>query len=717
MKLNYNIILDFFKKYKYQIYLSILILLVFYPISLFIYIPKWDNINGYLPYRYFISDYIWNGAMPFWNPFQYFGYPGYADLQSGCWYPIVWILNLFGKYNITSLMIELLSCFIIAGLGMYKLSFYMHKSDKTAFILGLSYATSGFMMGSTQLMVFLVGIAWLPWCMFGLLNFFDSLKYRYIILTAVFVSLQITSASPAFTIVLVYLFLFIFGYFILKNIKFTQNLKKILIGGGLLILFITILILPYIQSFIDFAPYFNRADKLEYQSFLLADPFTFPSYISFVFPYTVISNTELFNITDLSLRNAYIGIIGIIGFGFAVFKYKSNNKYYWPLIIGVAISLLLALGDDFFMYKYLYNLPGFGIFRHPSFFRGYTILCLLLLSGFYIKSVFSDEKTLLKGKYYYLSILLVLILLLIFSFNKSSIEEIKANISEIIKLQEFRTTSFYSHLFLNILIILTLITFTFLLKKITKISVFKALIIFVFLDFAVQARLTAPTTIHYNFKHSKVKEYFNALPDGNSQQYNETPFKLLNDTQGLSSTDGIWQNLSTLNKCLSSTGVNPVRFATYDSIKNTDKLNFILENPLLYFPTRFYSKNDSAAIGYIWGTPSIPIFDSANNKISDIVVGYNQFRANITNNSNNKQWLVLNQNYHHLWNAYYSGNKVDITKVNDMVMGVEMPANSNGEIVFTYDSNKIIWFFFISLISYITIIMYFIKRKFYKKFN
>src|SRR5690606_23830310 len=153
----------FFITHQYSILLVYIILAGFYPFTLFQYIPNWDNINGDLTYRYFISDYLWKGNLHFWNSFQLFVYSCYFVLQSGCWYPLVWVLMLFGKYDITSLMIELMSCFVIAGLGMYKLSNYIHQCKKTAFILGLSFALSGFMVGSAQLMVFLVGVAWLPW--------------------------------------------------------------------------------------------------------------------------------------------------------------------------------------------------------------------------------------------------------------------------------------------------------------------------------------------------------------------------------------------------------------------------------------------------------------------------------------------------------------------------------------------------------------------------
>ena len=199
-------------KNKYSLVLIVAILLCLWPLSFFVYIPKWDNINGYLPYRYFISDYLWNGHLPLWNPFQRLGYPGYSDLQSGVWSPIMWVIMLFGKYTINSLIVELLSCYVLAGLGMFKLAKYFFNCKKTSLILGLSYALSGFMVGSAQLMVFLIAVTWFPWCIYALLQFFKTYRLKYQLLSALFMALFITGASPAYTIILGYIVVGIFIY-------------------------------------------------------------------------------------------------------------------------------------------------------------------------------------------------------------------------------------------------------------------------------------------------------------------------------------------------------------------------------------------------------------------------------------------------------------------------------------------------------------------------
>src|SRR5690554_7473918 len=55
-------------------------------------------------------------------------------------------------------------------------------------------------------MVFLAGSAWLPWCVFALYKYSKHFEYRYIVLAGVLFSLNTVAASPAYTIVLFYIF-------------------------------------------------------------------------------------------------------------------------------------------------------------------------------------------------------------------------------------------------------------------------------------------------------------------------------------------------------------------------------------------------------------------------------------------------------------------------------------------------------------------------------
>ncbi len=698
---------ELLSKHKYPILLVAIILLVLYPFSLFMYIPKWDNINGYLPYRYFISDYLWNGHLPLWNPFQRYGYPAYSDLQSGCWYPVVWVLMLFGKYTITTLIIELLLCFIIAALGFYKLSLFLFDSRKTAIILGLSYGLSGFMVGSTQLMVFLIGVAWLPWCVWALLAFFKTLKYIYCVWAALFIAMQITGASPAFTIILIYLITFLFLFkmnvYGIKSSKTIVLFKGAVFMGILLIL----LMLPYLQSFYEFAPYFNRSNKLTYNGFFLNNPFGLPNYFSWVFPYTMISNSHWIEFCDISLRNAYIGITGLLAFVAALFYNFNKRSNFFLLLTLVIVSLILALGDFTPIYKYVYFLPGFGIFRHPSFFRIYAMFAMLILAGFVVKDLINKNSFLRIDKWLMLSFFGLVVLALLLSIFKSSYLEIEKNLYDIIRRTEFHATSFASHTAINAAIIIILMIAFYILRKWFKLSVFNVLLWFTIFDLSIQTMLTAPTTMHFGFSYASFKAFFKQLPNEINQNYNYTAFKKLDDTQGFKLVPGIWRNVAGFYKTISAVAENPIRFKNYEKAAEDSTLKLIAENPLFYFPDKVYKKNLPVNKSYIWNTPAPVYIDThAVNLIRDVKIDYNKFSAKIENTSDSAQWLVLNQNYHHLWCAKLNNVPLKVVPINGMVMGVKILAKSNGQINFVYRSPLLIYTAIISIISYLVVLVY-----------
>lgn len=672
----------FVKRYKYQILLICSVLAILYPLSLFIYVPKWDNVNGYLPYRYFISDYVWNGHLPLWNPFQQLGYPGYADLQSGAWNPIVWIIMLFGKYTINSLIVELLSCYVIAGLGMFKLSKHLFNNGKVAFVLGISYALSGFMVGSSQLMVFLIAVTWFPWCIYALLQFFKTYQLKYQLLAALFMALFITGASPAYTIVLAYIVVGMFVYQLIVERKIHSNLKSILIGGAVILTSLVLLILPYINSFLEFSHYFNRGDKLEYDGFLLSNPFTPISYISFLFPDAIISKSDWFDITDLSMRNGYFGLVGLVGGISVLFSAITRTKII--LLIGVVVSLLLSVGDGTFIFQYLYHLPGFGVFRHPSIFRAFTIFCLLLLAGYELKEVI-ENKIQRRHKIGLIAIVILIIIAGAWSMTKTTFYDVRILIFDVFDFVEFSESALSTHLLLNVIIALSLLGFSFLLKKMFNVSLFLNIAVFVLLDFAIHTRISIPTTVCYPIEHAGVSDFFNKLPNKINQEDNNTPLKKLDEKQSLIKTAGIWQNLSTYNKTISYVGVNPMRFKSFDEGKKNGALQKTIENPILFF--------------------QVP----ENTIIHSSTIGYNNFVAEIENSSASPKVFLLNQNYHAQWEVKYDNETLPVKKINEMIMGVDIPARSNGNIQFTYKSPRTPITFAISILAYVLMISFLLR--------
>jgi hypothetical protein len=679
--------IKWFERVKYPLLIALLVIASLYTLSCFQFIPKWDSVRGYLPYRYFISDYLHEGHLPLWNPFQRLGYPGYSDLQSGAWYPVLWLLLLFGKYTITSLIVEVVACFLIAGWGMYKLSVDLHGCKKTATLLGVSYALSGFMVGSTQLMVFLIGMAWLPWIVWSLLRLLQEGRWRYGLSLALALMCNVTGASPAFTIILLYVLPIIIFIHLWKRRNDWAYLRNVLLSLFLCGAVLSLLLLPFFIAFIDFFPYFNRTGKLAYADMII-NPFVPADFITFLFPYAALSTGSWFQVTDLSLRNAYVGLIGFSFFLLSMLIKVHRSKWHFGLIVGCVISMVLALGDFSGIYEWVYHLPGFGLFRHPAFFRGYAMLCILLLSGFALRHFLSGEVSVAPARRLWWMLLILSLVAFGYGFFTSTKGSIAKTLQEIATRFEFPAAGFEAQLTVASaaagLLLVVLLWFTRAQRSIS----FAALFVLVGVDFFIQTQLTAPTTIHHAIGYEQTDTFFEQveqLPD-HDQRFNQEPLQRLDESNDLIRTAGLDRNISTYNHTLSAVGENHMRFKAFDRLKESGRMDWILANPLFYVPKCFADAADTITAGCIFGAPIHldEIGDSCT--LEQPIVDFNAYKVKVTNSSNAPRWVVLNANYHHLWTAQYGNEAIDIVPVNELVMGVRVAPHTEGLLQFRFES-------------------------------
>lgn len=638
------------------------------------YFPKWDTTNGYLPYRYFISFFLENDQMPYWNPFQRMGYPGYADLQSGCWYPITRIIMLFGQYDIVSVTIELLSCFVIAALGMFRLSMHIHNHEKTAFLLGLAYALSGFMTGSTHLMVFLIGVAWLPWIIWSMLAFLQAYQWKYGVYLAGFMAMNITGASPAYTILMVYIMVGMLIWHLFKLNFSGAVIRSILRGAWPAILLLALLTAPYVVSFFEFLPYFNRAHQRPYEDMVI-NPLVPGNWLSLIYAYTINDrHHEWFKLTDLSLRDTYIGIFLVPMIILGLMRDWKKSMFI-SLVVCALISFLAALGDETFIYQYLFKLPGFGLFRHPSFLRSYGIFCLILLAGYRLKDILDGVRLDAKERYVMGAFLLMFVGFTVWAASGSSLELLKKAVEEIFSMEELPSTGMSTLLWLNGMVIIALLVLVVVLRRITGMSMFFAIAIFCTADLALHIRYTGPTTMYHTYSFSKMKQFFDELPAEISQVDPQIPMSAMTDLRDIRLTDGIQVNYATFFKHICIDGENPLRMKNFDDAKTSGALTWNQRFPLAFITNELWHEGMNA-----------PDTTVSTGKITGIDVGFNKFTIDFQNEVDHESWICLNQNYHGQWSARLGEINLPVEKVNGMIMGVRVPGKSKGKIEFSYRS-------------------------------
>ena len=188
--------------------LLVLALLCYWPLTFGIFSAKNDNITQFLPVRFHVSEALRSGNLPLWSPYMYLGYPIHGDMQGGAWNPVVWLLSLFGRYNIMSLHCEILAYVFIGGLGMYKLGGIRNIDPGIRLCSAAAYMMCGYIsdVGGSNL-PFLAAAAYLPWVLAYYYHLLTQPLFSTAVKAAVALALLFVSAYPSFFIVTFYILL------------------------------------------------------------------------------------------------------------------------------------------------------------------------------------------------------------------------------------------------------------------------------------------------------------------------------------------------------------------------------------------------------------------------------------------------------------------------------------------------------------------------------
>jgi len=158
-------------KLKYPVYLLLVVLLCYWPLTFFQSSLLCDDIDVALPTKYFAGECYQNGLLPLWNPFQIWGYPAHADLQYTNWNIEVLTVGILKGYDYNTLQIIFIGYLFLAGLGMFYLSRYLSRHEPTAFFIACVYMLGGLTVAHVQSLVTILGIVWIPYVLLHFLKF------------------------------------------------------------------------------------------------------------------------------------------------------------------------------------------------------------------------------------------------------------------------------------------------------------------------------------------------------------------------------------------------------------------------------------------------------------------------------------------------------------------------------------------------------------------
>ena len=408
-------------------------ILAFAPVSLMLKALKNDIINLEYPINYFISQCIRNGEMPLWFNTWGMGFPLHSTLTWGIYStPQLFFSTLF-DYNVYTLHIEFIFFVLLAGWSMfYLLRKYFLKDEKIATLLAICYMLSGFIVGSTQWLLYITAASFIPVLISSLLSLLHFPSVKTAIQLAVVYTLMLTSVYAAFTIITTYsliLFLLIFFLTNKKNRKENFILTRFLLLAGL---FTIVLCLPCIYYTLELLKYINRGNPIEADAVFFNSNYLHPAALSsMLLPFSSVRMN--FPNTEGTMLHTYTGLFVLLLLPASIRQaIKDKNKPAFFILGTALLFLFLSFGDITPLRNLLNVLPGFSYFRNPAIFRLFFIVCIVLflanqLQNKSFQNCFEFKKTSFSKTVFFTFLVLLLLYLFVLLINPGQLKGLPIN--------------------------------------------------------------------------------------------------------------------------------------------------------------------------------------------------------------------------------------------------------------------------------------------------
>ena len=658
--------------------------LVFWPFTFQVFSLKNDALTYYYPIRTLISDALNNGELPLWTPFINMGYPLHADMQSGAWNPVIWIFSFLTNYSLAAFHYELLFYISFAGIGFYFLCKEFGCSKAVAFTMAIAYQFSGFMIDSVQFFTCISAACYIPYTFIFFRRMMMQYRIKDALLLAVFLFLLFTGGYPSLFIILSY-FLFAYAIFIFFRAGNKKIfLKKILPVAGIASLFFILLSLPAIISFFQHLPEIERG-KNQSLALVLENSMNPSTMLSLLTPFGTTANDSWLH-SSILMRSIYIGIIPLIFLLYACFnKNLRKNKEIIFFFVCALIMLGMAFGEHFFLRQLAYyTLPLMNSFRHPALFRLFSIFCFLLIAALAFNSwEAAKEKNTATLKKIILSFIGIALLIgigsIIFLKGFPSINKLNSSVLKTLLLK----LSFGERYLIQLVFIIgiSLLSYWVIIKK----KNIKLVCIIIIADMFFATQLNMPITVYGAKGFTDIE-----------QLINRNPIKF-----------PMPGNKSIAENSLNSFDENFVAGSRLPFRKKIGRNDYFITPGNLLKQDEFY---ESPIKDSIFKNPILYFTDTGNIEVKSFSA--NEINATVHNKTEGS--LIYLQNNYHGWQAFIDGKQTDITIVHKTFMEIRVPAGGH-EIIFRYRPQTIINAWYVSVFSFLFLIIIYLLLSFSKQ--
>ena len=330
---------------------------------------------GY-PLAFHHRESFWRGEIPLWNPLSNCGLPFLAQWNTLVLYPgslFYLLLPLTWSLAVFCLLHQFL-----AGLGMYLLAHRWTGNRFAASVAGMMFAFNGLALNCLMWPNNIAALGWMPWVVLQVERAWGK-GGRHTMAAVFLAAMQMLAGAPE---IILFTWAILFALFITEMIRSNQWRGLFIRRFLLIALFIAGLTAIQLLPFLDLLAHSQRNTNYGQSSWSM--PGT--GWANFLVPifHCFSANQGVFFQYDQWWTSSYY--LGIGPLALALFAaWRVRERRVWLLAAASGLSIILALGDNGYIYTWLRQaVPQFGFLRYPIKFVVLAIFCFPLLTAYAI---------------------------------------------------------------------------------------------------------------------------------------------------------------------------------------------------------------------------------------------------------------------------------------------------------------------------------------------
>jgi hypothetical protein len=331
------------------------------------------------PTRLGLFRILMEGYLPLWDPWQFGGWPGFANCEAGLLYPFNWVLIPFLDspqlaFQVTQWLVLL--HFVIGGMGAYRLARMTGLSPVGAAMASIAYTFCGFHCAHKKHTNMFFTLVWLPWIFCQLEIWIRGRKpHAFAGVTALLALAYLAGHPQASLYITILLTARILHATVTGSTGGHFSFRVILKG---MVPVVWVIGLAVALTMIQWLPLWELIQQGERSQ---AD--VFQSSTEFSLPPMELLDTLLPEVLNAGAQVEvfYWGSIPLLLVIYCLVR-GTLESFYRFLTVTAVLSVLMSLGEYIFVYDLSYVLiPGVAWVRAPSRWIYFASLPIALLAG------------------------------------------------------------------------------------------------------------------------------------------------------------------------------------------------------------------------------------------------------------------------------------------------------------------------------------------------